>query len=103
MADEKELLLFQLGPVQEFIAQAETIGDLRAGSEMLSALTAAAFAAIPEYATESVFPAVKPEAGLKGIPNRFLVFVPSGRGEELGRAAAEAAQKKALELIEAMK
>ena len=43
MADEKELLLFQLGPVQEFIAQAETIGDLRAGSEMLSALTAAAF------------------------------------------------------------
>ena len=100
MADEKELLLFQLGPVQEFIAQAETIGDLRAGSEMLSALTAAAFAAIPEYATESVFPAVKPEAGLKGIPNRFLVFVPSGRGEELGRAAAEAAQKTLRKMAE---
>jgi hypothetical protein len=27
---EKSLLLFQLGPVQKFIAQAETIGDLRA-------------------------------------------------------------------------
>jgi hypothetical protein len=27
---EKSLLLFQLGPVQKFITQAETIGDLRA-------------------------------------------------------------------------
>lgn len=37
--NNKELLLFQLGPVQEFIAQAETVGDLRAGSEILSELT----------------------------------------------------------------
>ena len=29
---DKELLLFQLGPVQEFIAQAATVGDLWAGS-----------------------------------------------------------------------
>ena len=32
----KELLLFQLGPVQEFIAQAATVGDLWAGSYLLS-------------------------------------------------------------------
>ena len=31
-----ELLLFQLGPVQEFIAQAETVGDLWAGSYLLT-------------------------------------------------------------------
>lgn len=100
MADEKELLLFQLGPVQDFIAQAETIGDLRVGSEILSELTAAALRTVPGFVTETVFPAVKSESGLKGIPNRFLVFVPSGRGEALGRAAAEAAQTALREMAE---
>ena len=57
--EQKDLLLFQLGPVQEFIAQAEKIGDLRVGSELLSELTAAALEVIPDYETESVFPAVK--------------------------------------------
>lgn len=100
--EPKELLLFQLGPVQEFIAQAETIGDLRVGSEMLSALTAAALREIPDFTTEAVFPAVKSDldADLAGIPNRFLVFVPSGRGEELGRAAANAAQTALREMAE---
>ena len=102
MAEQKELLLFQLGPVQEFIAQAETIGDLRVGSQLLSELTAAALREIPDFTTEAVFPAVKSEAELKGIPNRFLVFVPSGRGEELGRAAAEAAQTALLKMAEAV-
>lgn len=88
---EKELLLFQIGPVQEFIAQAETLGDLRVGSELLSDVTAAALRTIPDYETESVFPAVEKDE-LNRIPNRFLVFVPAGRGEELARQAAEAAR-----------
>lgn len=88
---EKELLLFQIGPVQEFIAQAETLGDLRVGSELLSDVTAAALRTIPDYETEAVFPAVEKDE-LDGIPNRFLVFVPAGRGEELARQAAEAAR-----------
>lgn len=96
---EKELLLFQVGPVQEFIAQAETLGDLRIGSEMLSEVTAAALRTIPDYETEDVFPAVKKEA-LEGIPNRFLVFVPKGRGEELARAAAEAAREALVKMAE---
>lgn len=89
--NDKELLLFQLGPVQEFIAQAETVGDLRAGSELLSELTAAALKVVPGYEMEAVFPAVKKDE-LKGIPNRFLAFVPRGRGEELAREAARSAQ-----------
>ena len=96
---EKELLLFQIGPVQEFIAQAETLGDLRVGSEMLSEVTAAALRTIPGYETEAVFPDVKKEA-LEGIPNRFLVFVPKGRGEELARAAAEAAREALVKMAE---
>lgn len=89
---EKELLLFQIGPVQEFIAQAETLGDLRVGSEMLSEITAAALRTIPDYETEAVFPAVKKDK-LDGIPNRFLVFVQQGRGEEFARKADDAARK----------
>ena len=96
---EKELLLFQIGPVQEFIAQAETLGDLRVGSEMLSDVTAAALRTIPGYETEAVFPAVKKDE-LSGIPNRFLVFVPKGRGEELARAAAEAARDALVKMAE---
>ena len=96
---EKELLLFQIGPVQEFIAQAETLGDLRVGSEMLSKVTAAALRTIPDYETEAVFPAVKKDA-LEGIPNRFLVFVPKGRGEELARAATQAARAALVKMAE---
>ncbi len=94
---EKELLLFQIGPVQEFIAQAETLGDLRVGSELLSDVTAAALRTIPNYETEAVFPAVEKDE-LDGIPNRFLVFVPTGRGEELARQAAQAARAALLRI-----
>ena len=97
---QRELLLFQLGPVQEFIAQAETVGDLRAGSELLSELTAAALEVIPAYETEAVFPAVK-RGELKGIPNRFLVFVPQGEGKRLAEKAAAAAQEGLMALAEA--
>ena len=90
--NNKELLLFQLGPVQEFIAQAETIGDLRAGSEILSELTAAALGVIPNYWTEAIFPAVEKDK-LKGIPNRFLVYVPKGEGEMLAKKAESAAKE----------
>ena len=98
--EKKDLLLVQLGPVQEFIAQAETIGDLRVGSELLSELTAAALEVIPNYETEAVFPAVK-KGELKGIPNRFLVFVPKGEGENLAQAAVTAAHKKLQDVAEA--
>lgn len=94
---EKELLLFQIGPVQEFIAQAEKLGDLRVGSELLSDVTAAALRTIPDYETEAVFPAVEKDE-LNRIPNRFLVFVPAGRGEELARQAAEAARAALLRI-----
>lgn len=89
----KELLLFQLGPVQEFIAQAETLGDLKAGSEILSELTAAALKVIPDYWTAAIFPAVDKDK-LEGIPNRFLVYVPKGEGAPLAKKAVSAAKEQ---------
>jgi len=89
---DKALLLFQLGPVQKFIAQAETIGDLRAGSEILSRLTAAALRSVPDFVGQTIFPDVGANAGLEGIPNRFLAYVPRSQAEEIARKAADAAR-----------
>jgi len=94
------LLLFQLGPVQKFIAQAETIGDLRAGSEILSRLTAAALRSVPDHAAQTVFPDVSENREMDGIPNRFLVRVPQDAAETIAQGAAEAAQAELRRLAE---
>lgn len=83
---DKALLLFQFGPVQGFIAQAETAQDLWAGSDLLSRLTEAALGALPGEA-EVVFPA---KTRGPGLPNRVLAFVPRESAAETARAMAEA-------------
>lgn len=91
--EKKSLLLFQLGPVQSFIAQAETVGDLAVGSAILSEVTAEAIRVVPSYKTNLVFPSPEGNEELYGIPNRFLVFVPKGEGEEIAEACEEAARR----------
>lgn len=97
---DKALLLFQLGPVQSFIAQAETLGDLKAGSYLLSLLTAAALRSIDAYAEETIFPDVKKNPNLEGIPNRFLVYVDKARAREIAAAAEDAARDALAQLAE---
>jgi len=88
---DKELLLFQLGPVQEFIAQAATVGDLWAGSYLLSQLVWAGLQKVPDKEKNVVFPDLSTDAVRKAlevdkiptIPNRFLAWVPSGRGKNV--------------------
>lgn len=99
--NNKELLLFQIGPVQDFIAQAETVGDLWAGSAMLSEIAAAALKVIPEYWKHTVFPAVGETDDLAGIPNRFLVYIPDGEsGKSLAEKAASAAKSALVEMAQ---
>ncbi len=90
----EDLTLFQFGPVQDFIAQAETLGELQAGSALLSALALAALGALPA-GSRRVFPV---EGVTEGVPNRFLAFVPAGQGAAAMRAA-EAAFREALEAL----
>lgn len=89
---KNSLLLFQLGPVQSFIAQAETLGDLAVGSSILSEVTAAAIQSFDGWQDALVFPSPKDNPKLKGIPNRFLMFVPKGRGEEIAEVCEKAAR-----------
>lgn len=89
--DSKELLLFQMGPVQEFIAQAATPSDLWAGSYLLSSLILAGIKVVPDYSESLVFPNLKDgtvlnameERKIPTIPNRFLAFVPSSEGQTI--------------------
>ncbi len=108
----QSLLVFQLGPVQEFIAQARSTRDLWSGSYLLSWLTAHAAATVVETCGETalVFPhpdqpmlrAVRGDGSLDAlrptIPNRVLAVVPA---EEVNRIAeaAETAIRGALNAL----
>lgn len=104
---EHDLLLFQMGPVQEFIAQAATPSDLWAGSYLLSSLILAGIEAVPDYSENMIFPNLKDGAVLDAmknkaiptIPNRFLAFVPKGKGEEVARRVDETIRGKLDELV----
>lgn len=98
----KELLLFQMGPVQEFIAQAATPSDLWAGSYLLSDLILAGIMSIPDYEKALIFPdlsqgstvreAMKGESLIPSIPNRFLAKVQDG--ETVATKVKEAIQSE---------
>lgn len=111
----KDLLLFQLGPVQEFIAQARSTRDLWSGSYLLSWLMAHAIVAAWKAEGgnvgfgDMVMPSLQRDknplifalldqktlmdegeikkALIPNLPNRFAMLVPAGTG----RARAEAA------------
>lgn len=103
MSDENSknsLLLFQLGPVQSFIAQAETLGDLAAGSTILSEITMGAVEKAKNKGAQLVFPNLAGNAKGDGIPNRFLAFVPLDKAEEIAKACDEAARGKLKSLAE---
>lgn len=110
VADEsgRALLLFQAGPVQEFICQARSTRDLWSGSYLLSWLMAHAIRAIgrgSEGEVSVIFPCTdshplfallsRETAGrpdllkvlVPSLPNRFLAEVPAARAQDLGRAA----------------
>ncbi len=92
-------LLFQVGPVQDFIAQARSTRDLWSGSYLLSWLMMHAIKAVADVCGPDVviFPSLRGQPlydflechrlGIKvsetaalvpGIPNRFLAIVPAG-------------------------
>jgi hypothetical protein len=103
----RAFLLFQVGPVQEFIAQARKARDLWSGSYLISYLAARAMFAVAKSLGEKaiVYPALadaplwrlalgeRPDANklrTPCLPNRFLALVPAGKGESLARLARAA-------------
>jgi CRISPR-associated protein Cmr2 len=82
------LLLFTIGPVQSFIAQARKLQDLAAGSRMLSDLIRDAMIYAEKKANAYIiFPHFDKNKTDNDYPNRFLAFIeakdPQKFGEEL--------------------
>ncbi len=80
------MLLFSLGPVQTFIAQARKTRDLWIGSLLLSKLMEAAMDGIQG---EFIFPATRKVEDTPDIPNKYIAIF-----DELSQAQAAAAQSK---------
>ena len=99
---EKALLLFQLGPVQEFIAQAVTLGNLKAGSELLSEVTNAAVQEAVNFGAELMFPNLETNKEAKGIPNRFLAEVPCEKAETIAETCCAAAQDRLKKIVQSV-
>ncbi len=101
MSENKELLLFQMGPVQEFIAQAANPKDLWAGSYLLSSLIYAGLEKLLRLdgmaAEDVVFPNLTDDCikaalddAIPTLPNRFLAFVPKEKGAEYAQSVKDA-------------
>ena len=119
--NERDLLLFQLGPVQEFIAQAAEVSDLWAGSYLLSSLilkgerevpgwnsgvedekrTNANFV-FPNFATSEVIDAMEGPDRIPTIPNRFLVWVEKGKGRDVAGDVKAAITSKLEKIAEGL-
>ena len=103
---DKKLLLFQLGPVQEFIEQAATPVDLWAGSYLLSSIMKAGLDQLNDkgvHKEDVVFPNISDcsiekalEQNIPTLPNRFLAKVPSDVDAEWVNQIGEAMKKKLL-------
>ena len=109
------LLLVTFGPVQGFIAAARRTSDLRAGSFLLSALTAAALRVVYDRVGQDAtfFPDLASEQDLLdswkrndrhlpselSLPNRFLALVPEGEAETLAEQAEGAARRALAEAV----
>lgn len=96
-----DLLLFQIGPVQDFIAQAATPEDLWAGSYLLSTLMKAGLSAVPDAPDAVIFPNLEDgrvekalAEGIPTLPNRFWARVPDGQGRAIAEKAEAAIRAK---------
>lgn len=111
--EEKALLKFQIGPVQEFIAAARSTRDLWSGSYLLSFIVAAGIRRLRSEGGELVFPYADPEKQplisdpetwhrltdqsallTPNLPNLFVAVVPASGAAELARGVKEALIKQ---------
>lgn len=123
-------MLFQIGPVQDFIKQARKLQDLWSGSYLLSYLIAQAIIAVAEELGPDniIYPQVRGtplidmhwhqreyidsklrashpnELLVPNLPNRFLALIPAGdEGERIAKAAEEAVRKTWKEIAESVR
>lgn len=97
----KHILIFSIGPVQSFIAQARKTQDLYGGSRLLSELCLKAIGFAKDESKsknidiEVIFPVISEVETTKSIPNRFVGILKNTEGvdiQKLGEDIEEAVQ-----------
>src|SRR5689334_5422521 len=86
------MLMFSLGPVQPFIAQARKARDLWVGSLLIANFMQAAMKDIPGDAF--VFPAVQKVKKIPDIPNKYVALF---TGQEAAQKAAQQSRENVKE------
>jgi CRISPR-associated protein Cmr2 len=79
------ILIFSLGPVQGFIAEARRVGDLDAGSEVLKRLSRSAGQSIQSNGGTLIYPIHLGDH----VPNKLVARVPCDQVKDLAQAAME--------------
>lgn len=103
----QSLMKVQIGPVQEFIAQARSTRDMWAGSYLLAWLTASAMKVFKDAKCEFVFPTLddqplykmfcdmsSDEELIPTLPNVFMMLVPHGEEKETADQARAALKEE---------
>jgi CRISPR-associated protein Cmr2 len=88
----KSLLIFSIGPVQPFIAQARRAGDLASGSWLLSRLMRAALAAAGREGGDVLYPVLPSQAEGASLPNKLVALIRDSLGETIAVACEKAVQ-----------
>ena len=105
--DKSSLLLVQIGPVQDFITAARTVGDLWSGSYFIAYLTANGIKYVAEQPDcKIIFPCLENQQvyqrlsehslklGQPTLPNRFCAEVPCEKALEIARGVEKAIKDK---------
>jgi len=85
------ILIFTIGPVQGYLAEARRAHDLWAGSQILVGVLRRAAQAAAQAGAQLIYPA---DVSLDSLPNRFVAQIPQDRD---ARAIAESAERAARE------
>lgn len=94
----KTLILFTIGPVQEFIAQARRTRDLWFGSHILSELAKTGAKALSVYKSELIYPVFSEETlDIVSAPNKILAIVETDNPRDVARSVRKAITDKWIE------
>jgi CRISPR-associated protein Cmr2 len=94
------LVIFSLGPVQSFIAEARRTRDLWAGSRLLSDVTRAAIQAFQKEGAQIIYPA---DPAQESLPNKFVVRIPAEKVQQAAQSAQRMAQRALEDIAEQAK
>ena len=86
------LLIFSIGPVQGFIAQARRTADLYAGSQLLTRLIGEAITIIGE--DKVLYPCRVDDGHPQSLPNKLIARLPAEQAAEIARRAEERIREK---------